>query len=173
MDAQSSINGRMRHRAWKAERTPDELAARLRAAGQRVTPQRMMILGAFAEPGEHLTADEVYARVESFSPAVNRSTVYRTLELFRDLGLISETDLGGGVRHFELLDDGRHHHLICRECGGMLVLDDVLVQPLRDGIRERYGFVAKVDHLALFGVCAFCRPAAAEIEAKPTPAGLP
>jgi Fur family ferric uptake transcriptional regulator len=144
--------------AWQQpERSPQALAARLRAAGQRVTPQRLMILGAFAGPGEHLTADEVYARVGPLAPAVNRSTVYRTLELFRDLGLITETDLGGGVRHFELLDDGRHHHLICRDCGQMLVLDDELVEPLREEIRVRYGFAANVDHLALFGLCAYCQ----------------
>jgi Fur family transcriptional regulator, ferric uptake regulator len=142
---------------WAPQRSQEEIAARLRAVGQRVTPQRLMILGAFARAGEHLTADEVFARVGPLSPAVNRSTVYRTLELFRDLGLISETDLGGGVRHFELLDDGRHHHLICRDCGEMLVLDDDLVQPLRDGIRERYGFAPTLDHLALFGLCAYCK----------------
>jgi Fur family ferric uptake transcriptional regulator len=142
---------------WAPQHSPEEMAARLRAVGQRVTPQRLMILGAFAQPGEHLTADEVFARVGPLSSAVNRSTVYRTLELFRDLGLISETDLGGGVRHFELLDDGRHHHLICRDCGQMLVLDDDLVQPLRDGIRERYGFAPTLDHLALFGLCAYCK----------------
>jgi Fur family transcriptional regulator, ferric uptake regulator len=143
--------------AWAPQRSQEEIAARLRAVGQRVTPQRLMILGAFARAGEHLTADEVVARVGPLSPAVNRSTVYRTLELFRDLGLISETDLGGGVRHFELLDDGRHHHLICRDCGVMLVLDDDLVQPLRDGIRERYGFAPTLDHLALFGLCSYCK----------------
>lgn len=125
--------------------------------GQRVTPQRLLILGAFAKPGEHLTAEEVSKRVGPLAPAVNRSTVYRTLESFRDLGLISETDLGGGVRHYELLDDGRHRHLICRACGGMLVLDDELVEPLRQGIRERYQFAATVDHLALFGLCQCCR----------------
>ncbi|HKG24065.1 MAG TPA: Fur family transcriptional regulator [Thermomicrobiales bacterium] len=142
--------------SWTSQRSPEEMAARLRAVGQRVTPQRLMILGAFAKAGEHLTAEEIVARVGPLSPAVNRSTVYRTLELFRDLGLISETDLGGGVRHFELLDDGRHHHLICRDCGAMLVLDDDLVQPLREGIQERYGFSPTLDHLALFGVCAYC-----------------
>ena len=127
----------------------------LRAAGQRVTPQRLVILGAF-RPGEHLSADEVYGRVERLLPAVNRSTVYRTLELFRDLGLVSETDLGGGVRQFELLD-GRHHHLICQGCDRILALDDDVVAPLREAIRNRYGFAAAVDHLALFGRCAACR----------------
>lgn len=90
----------------------EEAVDRLRRLGQRVTPQRVAILDAFA-PGEHLTADEVYARVGGVTPAVNSSTIYRTLELFRDLGLLSETDLGVGARHFELLDDPRHHHLVC------------------------------------------------------------
>jgi Fur family ferric uptake transcriptional regulator len=148
---------RQQEATWQPERSPQELAVLLRAVGQRVTPQRLLILGAFARPGEHLTAEEVWARVGPLSPAVNRSTVYRTLELFRDLGLISETDLGGGVRQYELLADGRHHHLICRDCGGMLVLDDALVEPLRESILKRYGFVANVDHLALFGQCDYCR----------------
>lgn len=135
----------------------ESLAERLRRAGQRATPQRLMILGAF-RPGEHLSADEVFARVERHLPAVNRSTVYRTLERFRDLGLVSETDLGEGVRQFELLD-GRHHHLVCHDCGARIDLDDALVAPLREAIRERYGFAAGVDHLALFGRCAGCATA--------------
>lgn len=142
---------------WAPKRSPEELAARLRSIGQRATPQRLLILGAFANPCEHLTAEEVYDRVGPLAPAVNRSTVYRTLELFRDLGLISETDLGGGVRHFELIDDHRHHHLICRNCGAMLEIDDELVAPLRDAARKRYGFEVTIDHLALFGWCAHCR----------------
>ena len=135
-------------------REPVELSERLRAVGLRVTLQRLVILGAF-RAGEHLSADEVYARVEHLLPAVNRSTVYRTLELFRDLGLVSETDLGEGVRQFELLA-GRHHHLICQSCGHMLELADDLVRPLREAIRDRYGFAAAIDHLALFGRCASC-----------------
>jgi Fur family transcriptional regulator, ferric uptake regulator len=141
------------------EPTPAELAERLRSVGQRATPQRLLILNAFSKPGEHLTADEVYARVGPLLPAVNRSTVYRTLELFRDLGLISETDLGGGVREFELLDRSRHHHLICRECGEILILEDDVVDPLRGAIAERYGFSVSIDHLALFGRCAECKTA--------------
>jgi Fur family transcriptional regulator, ferric uptake regulator len=130
------------------------LADRLRRVGQRVTPQRLVILGAL-RPGEHLAADEVFARVEPLLPGVNRSTVYRTLELFRDLGLVSMTDLGGGARQFELIDD-LHHHLICHRCGAILELDDALVDPLRDGIRARYGFAPAIDHLAVFGFCSVC-----------------
>jgi Fur family ferric uptake transcriptional regulator len=130
------------------------LADRLRRVGQRVTPQRLVILGAL-QAGEHVSCDDVFARVEPLIPGVNRSTVYRTLELFRDLGLVSETDLGGGARQFELIDEP-HHHLICHRCGVLLELDDALVAPLREGIRARYGFAPAIDHLALFGFCAVC-----------------
>lgn len=136
------------------EMAPSSPAGRLRRVGQRVTPQRLVILGAM-RPGEHLSADDVFARVEPLLPGVNRSTVYRTLELFRDLGLVSMTDLGGGARQFELFDEP-HHHLICHRCGAQLELDDALVEPLREGIRARYGFAPAIDHLALFGFCAAC-----------------
>jgi Fur family transcriptional regulator, ferric uptake regulator len=132
------------------------LAARLRAAGQRVTPQRLLILGVF-RPGEHLSADEIFERVERELPATTRSTVYRSLEAFRDAGLVSETDLGHGVRQFELLDEARHHHLVCHGCGAMVELPDALVEPLRAEIQERFGFAAGIEHLALFGYCAECQ----------------
>jgi Fur family transcriptional regulator, ferric uptake regulator len=130
------------------------LAERLRRVGQRVTPQRLVILGAL-QPGEHISADEVFARVEPQLPGVNRSTVYRTLELFRDLGLVSMTDLGEGARQFELFDE-RHHHLVCHRCGVQLEMDDALLDPLRESIRARYGFAPAIDHLALFGFCTAC-----------------
>jgi Fur family transcriptional regulator, ferric uptake regulator len=131
------------------------LADRLRRAGQRVTPQRLVILGALL-PSGHLAADEVFTRVERQLPGVNRSTVYRTLELFSELGLVSVTDLGGGARQFELLDQP-HHHLICHRCGGTIDMDDALVEPMREAIRSRYGFSPQVDHLALFGFCDECQ----------------
>ena len=154
----AAANGTGRRDGGGIEReAPDDLADRLRRAGQRATPQRLLILGAL-QPGEHRSADDVFARVEGRLPGVNRSTVYRALELFRDLGLVSETDLGGGVRQFELIA-ARHHHLICRGCGAMLELDDDLVRPLRQAVADRHGFVACVDHLALFGQCAVCAAA--------------
>ncbi|MBL8126159.1 MAG: transcriptional repressor, partial [Chloroflexia bacterium] len=72
------------------------------------------------------------------------------------LGLVSVTDLGGGARQYELLDQP-HHHLICHRCGGAIEMDDDLVEPMREAIRARYGFAPQVDHLALFGFCAECQ----------------
>ena len=144
-----------RHRHSAEGLSSSVLADRLRRAGQRVTPQRLVILGALL-PSGHLAADEVFARVEGQLPGVNRSTVYRTLELFSELGLVSVTDLGGGARQFELLDQP-HHHLICHRCGGAIEMDDALVEPMREAIRARYGFAPQVDHLALFGFCVECQ----------------
>jgi Fe2+ or Zn2+ uptake regulation protein len=65
-----------------------------------------------------------------------------------------------GLDHAE-----RHHHLICRACGELIEIDDALVAPLRKALRDRYGFVAGIDHLAIFGICDFCkREAAGESE---------
>jgi Fur family ferric uptake transcriptional regulator len=136
----------------------DELIQLLRAADQRATPQRLMILSVLQSAGNHLTADEVFQRLGPMGSALNRSTVYRTLERFRDAGIVSETDLGGGVRVYELLDLHRHHHLICHRCDGIMEMDDQTVEPLRAAIRERYGFEPQVDHLAIWGVCAGCGP---------------
>src|SRR5689334_6214723 len=121
------MNHQQNHHLFSDSLSSSVLADRLRRAGQRVTPQRLMILGALL-PSGHLAADDVFARVEAQLPGVNRSTVYRTLELFSELGLVSVTDLGGGARQYELLDQP-HHHLICHRCGAEMDMDDDLVEP--------------------------------------------
>lgn len=133
-----------------------EIARRLRQIGQRPTPQRMMILGVLAEQGRHLTAEAIYDQVQREYPSINLSTVYRTLETFRDHGLVSETDLGGGVRQFELLDRP-HHHLICLRCGDIQELPAAALDPLQEQLRATHGFQARLDHLAIFGRCRDCR----------------
>ncbi|MEZ4530892.1 MAG: Fur family transcriptional regulator [Thermomicrobiales bacterium] len=128
----------------------------LRSVDQRATPQRLMILSILETADSHLTADEVIQRLGPMSSVLNRSTVYRTLERFRDAGIVSETDLGGGVRVFELLAVQKHHHLICHQCNGMIEMDDAAVDSMRMSIRAQYGFEPQVDHLAIWGLCAVC-----------------
>lgn len=133
-----------------------EFAQQLRSSNQRATPQRVLILSVLSEAGTHLTADEVYQRLGPMGSALNRSTVYRTLERFRDAGIVSETDLGGGVRVFERLATHRHHHLVCSRCNDMVEIDDTPVESMRLAIREQYGFEPHADHLAIWGVCPAC-----------------
>jgi Fur family ferric uptake transcriptional regulator len=132
----------------------------LRRAGHRATPQRVAVLSAFGESGIHLTAEEIFQRVEGQIPGMTLSTVYRTLELLRDIQIVTETDLGEGVRQYELIDDAPHHHLICTECGYMIDFDDSAVTPLRDYVIETYGFEPHLNHLAIFGRCPMCKASA-------------
>jgi Fur family ferric uptake transcriptional regulator len=129
--------------------------------GLRATAQRRSVLAVF-RPGEHLAADDVIARLDAGQAGIDRATVYRTLERFRDLGIVSETDLGGGTRRFELLEPTPHHHLICLACQQTITLEDTLVVPLRDEIQVRYGFAPRIEHLAIFGYCAACQKLASD-----------
>ena len=133
-----------------------QLHERLRQMGQRLTPQRMLILDLLHDCGGHVTADDIYSLAHEVYPYLNISTVYRTLELFRDLGLLAETDLGDGKRHFALLSDVRHHHLVCLTCNAVQEVSDELLTTLRDTLTAQYGFHARIDHLAIFGQCAAC-----------------
>jgi Fur family ferric uptake transcriptional regulator len=137
------------------ERSAATIDKTLHDHGLRATAQRRAILTVF-HPGEHLSADEV---IERLDPAVeiDRATIYRTLERFRDLGLLSETDLGGGVRRFEVMLATPHHHLVCLRCQREFTVDDAMISPMREAIRERYGFAPRIDHLAIFGYCKDCQ----------------
>ncbi|HMM43261.1 MAG TPA: Fur family transcriptional regulator [Thermomicrobiales bacterium] len=136
--------------------------ARLREQGQRLTPQRLLILDLLYAHGDHVTADELFEAAQRRYPYLNMSTVYRTLEFFRDQGLVAETDLGDGRRHFALLSEDRHHHLICLACNGVQEIEDDYFDTLRDELRERHGFEARIDHLAIFGLCRECAAAGAD-----------
>jgi Fur family ferric uptake transcriptional regulator len=133
-----------------------DLYERLRAGGQRLTPQRLLILELLYARGDHVSAEELFSAAQERYPYLNISTVYRTLDVLRDVGLIAETDLGDGVRQFALLTDDRHHHLICLGCGHVESVDDALFDHLRTILRESKGFEARIDHLALFGMCGAC-----------------
>lgn len=128
----------------------------LRAGGERLTPQRLLVLEAVREMSGHVSADEVLEHVNRKFPAVNRTTVYRILSWLRDQRLVSVTDLGGGQLVHEYLTSERHHHLVCQACGCHLTIGDDCIAPMLVDIRERYGFEPRLDHLALFGTCRGC-----------------
>ena len=134
-----------------------DMAATLREVGYRLTPQRMMILAAIYERDGHVTAEAIHERVTQQYPFVDISTVYRTLQLLKKLRLVTETDLGEGVVEYELRERGRHHHLVCRQCGKTAPLDHSYLKPLSDRLEEAYGFQADLEHFAIFGVCSRCR----------------
>jgi Fur family ferric uptake transcriptional regulator len=131
----------------------------LRQAGHRLTPQREMILSVICESDGHFTADEILQRVHARYPYFNKSAVYRTLDLLTRLGLVNTTDLGRGQVEYEMHQHPHHHHLICRKCGKMTEVDESVFARLEKRLREDYGFLADLDHFAIYGHCHKCAPA--------------
>src|SRR3990170_3348399 len=102
----------------------------LRERGYRLTPQRLMIAEAVDKERQHFSAEEVFAEVRRSYLHLNISTVYRTLDLLAELGLVTQTDLGEGRVQYHGIGHSQHHHLVCQACGRRLELDDALLKPL-------------------------------------------
>lgn len=127
----------------------------LRARGYRLTPQRQLVLAAVRKLG-HSTPDEVAAQVKRKAPAVNVSTVYRTLDLLEELGLVTHTHLGHGAPTYHPADENDHLHLVCRECGRVQQVGTEIAAPLVGSLKAVHGFEVDVTHVAVQGRCAEC-----------------
>lgn len=134
-----------------------ELKAALRQRGLRMTPQRQLILDAVVSMRGHVSADQVYQQVVRAFPDVNISTVYRTLEVLEELGVVRHTHFHDGVAQYERTDAAQHHHMVCSRCGAEAEVDVEVLQPLADELKRRYGFEADLAHSAIVGVCRACR----------------
>ena len=133
-----------------------DYASRIRASGFRMTPQRQMILDAICASGGHTTFDEILARVQARAPALNRATVYRTLDFLCDLRLVVALELDGQTR-YEIAGATPHHHLVCRACGQVQALDDALLDSVKKAVKRRHHFKVDMDHIALLGLCEYCQ----------------
>ena len=133
-----------------------DIVKKLTERGYRLTPQRLMTIAAIEHSDGHISAEEIYAQVVSKYPHVNISTVYRTLELLKQLGLVTDTDFGEGRVRYHPVGKGHHHHLVCQECGATVDLGETVLTPLKDVLLREYGFSADLRHLAIFGRCGKC-----------------
>jgi Fur family ferric uptake transcriptional regulator len=129
----------------------------LREKGHRLTPQRMLVIEALHRADKHISAEELYEQLHERYPYSNISTVYRTLELLKQLNLVTETDFGEGYVRYHVAEKGHHHHLVCQGCGKIMDLDEVTLYPLKEELLQKYGFNADLRHLAISGECRKCR----------------
>jgi len=134
-----------------------DIIHKLGELGYRLTPQRLMVVKAVEEADRHISAEEIYLQVRARYPHMNISTVYRTLELLSELGLVTETDMGDGRVRYHSIGKGHHHHLVCEKCGAIIDVEESMLTPLWNEIGQRYDFEVNMKHLALFGLCAKCR----------------
>lgn len=133
-----------------------DLAARLRAAGRRMTPQRQIVLDALCAAGPHATAEEVYEHVHRHSPAVHRATVYRVLNTLEELRII-ETARVGGRLVYEIVGGEPHHHLLCRACGATYNVGPEPVAAFLERLEAESGYRLDARHLVLEGLCPRCQ----------------
>ncbi len=129
----------------------------LRAAGLRVTPQRQLLVEVARLMPGHFTAKEMHDRIVETFPGVSLVSVYRGLESLMELGLVTRTNLGGDLDHYEWVAEHGHHHLVCLGCRKQIELPDGEIDDLRARLWERYGFAARIDHHAFFGLCRSCQ----------------
>jgi Fur family ferric uptake transcriptional regulator len=133
-----------------------DIATRLSQKGYRLTPQRLMILEAIEGASGHVSAEEIYQKIRQSYPGLNISTVYRTMELLKETGMVTETDMGDGRVRFHSVGHEHHHHLVCSKCGKVVELDESMLAPLAAMLNNKYGFLADLKHLAIFGRCKDC-----------------
>ena len=133
----------------------DELAAKLHSLGYRLTPQRQLVLQAVEKLG-HATPDEILCEVQQHASAVNVSTIYRTLEVLEELGLVRHAHLSDRAPTYHSVTDHEHFHLVCRNCGRVVSVGPDVLQPLADRLRDEQNFVVDIGHLTVFGECGVC-----------------
>ena len=127
----------------------------LRERGQRVTPQRLAIARTVRELDRHTTAETVFGRVSEQMPGVSLPTVYATLDLLEELGLVRRVPTEAGTAVYDPRTED-HHHLVCRECGEIMDVDAPVDRAELLAAAQTLGFAADDAQVVVRGVCARC-----------------
>lgn len=132
--------------------------ASLRSRGRRLTRQRELIWTALiSDPDAHLSADDIAGRVQQQLPRVNTSTIYRSLDVLVEEGLVLRTQLGADRTFYEPAHEHPHHHVVCRSCGAVAHVHDESFGDLPVRIEAACGYALGSDEITLFGLCPTCR----------------
>ena len=124
---------------------------------QRSTGQRQLILGIIRQADRHLDADEIYQQARQQRSSISLSTVYRSLQLFKSLGMIEEHQLDGMRRYYETAPSSQHHHLVCLGCGRVFEFKCPSAQRLKSKISREAGFKITDAEVRLAGYCLKCQ----------------
>lgn len=131
-------------------------ADQLRAAGERVTPQRLLVAETLHDAERQLSAQELWRRVRQRLPGVGRATVFRTLEALVGAGAARRLEREGHVSAYVSCRPAHHHHLVCTQCGEVEEIDEEFVQPMAERLADSRGFVVDDARLDFYGRCATC-----------------
>ena len=134
-----------------------DMASHLRSAGYRMTPQRQLVWDVLRSSGAHLSAEQIQHEISRTVPDFNAASVYRTLRLLEDLGLVSEVQLGDGRGYWELAHTDEVIHLHCRRCGTVDHHGGAMVAEVKAHLGTSHGFTTEAVDVVAHGVCARCR----------------
>ncbi len=139
---------------------------KFKECGYRMTVPRKAIMDVLGDSDKHLSAEDIYLTVHRSYPNVGLTTVYRTLELLTDMGMIVKFDFGDGRARYELAegpDKKHHHHLICRRCKRIIEYTEFIDEEMdflnraEKGLSEKYKFDIKGHVIHFYGICDKCR----------------
>lgn len=147
----------------------DSIRGSLQDKGVRLTRQRQILLELIDKSGQHLDAEKLFQMAKEKDPKLNRVTVYRTLKLLKEGGLVDELDLmhyGGDQHYYETKTKQEHAHVICLRCGKVEEFFGDPLQKLRRQIQAHFGFQILLARTEVGGYCSHCQVLRAkEIEA--------
>jgi Fur family ferric uptake transcriptional regulator len=141
------------------QRTTADVVTILREHGLRMTPQRRAIVAEIMRTQGHISPTALARKVQSEMPGVNASTIYRTLTLLEEVGVLAHAHLEGGAEYHRAEEAG-HVHLTCSNCGAE---DDLSLEEARALVRlieRHHGFQPDLTHFAISGLCADCAASA-------------
>jgi len=136
----------------------EQLSEYLAVKNLKSTSQRDTILNVFVAAGQHLSAEELYARVKKLHPGIGYATVYRTLKLLAEAGLAQERRFEDGFTRYEHASQDAHHdHLICTRCGTIIEFENESIEALQQDVAKKNRFKVQSHKLELYGQCAGCQ----------------
>lgn len=133
-----------------------ELAERLRQAGYKLTPARLAVLQVIDDEHAHLNPVDVLEQARQVYPKLGRATVYRTLELLTELGILRPIYMGETTPRF-IRAEGGHHHLVCNDCGKVVEFDECVAGQMIQALREEFRFEIDSHLLEFYGRCQSCQ----------------
>jgi Fur family ferric uptake transcriptional regulator len=135
----------------------EDTISQLRRAGHKITPQRVVIIKTVLESAELLTPSALYEKVRRADPQIGEVTVYRTLNILSDLGLVCMVNTGENTHSYIGRPAEHHGHLICSVCGKVINFTGCNITDLEERLAAETGFVIQDHRLDFFGKCLECR----------------
>jgi Fur family ferric uptake transcriptional regulator len=128
----------------------------LKNRGLKLTPQRILITDIIHDAKGHLTAGEIIGNVQAKMPGVNKSTIYRTLDILEEAGCVIKSEQGNEfIYHHD--EEGHHHHLKCSKCGKTVDCDEDIFASVKNSLMTKYNFRVDLKHIVMNGICGECK----------------